>query len=326
MDITVIVPVFNLETCIEQAIKSIQMQHFNGTMEIIIVDDGSTDNSASIAKGIAEKDPRIRVITQRNAGVSAARNAGLEAACGDYIIFVDGDDILCADATSVLISAIKKCKNAILSCGDLIRIDAYDQVIPSSGNSQTNADNKHILKRILIEQYSVSACAKLFIREKIGDLRFVSGRKINEDKYFLIQYLMRNEGLVVDINDYVYGYYVRPGSASNSVFSDKSLDMIYFSERIYSDISESRPEIEALACYNCVAAHLAVMKKIVRSGMQKQYKSVFSDTRIKLLNWSGKLSAKQMKVHAWEVIILRYCPSFYTVCVKLFDAIKSLNR
>ena len=94
MDISVIVPVFNLEDYIEKSIRSIQMQRFSSTMEIIIVDDGSNDDSLSVANRIAENDQRIRVITQKNAGVSAARNAGLDVACGEYVVFVDGDDIL----------------------------------------------------------------------------------------------------------------------------------------------------------------------------------------------------------------------------------------
>ena len=326
MDITVIVPVFNLEDYIEKAINSIKMQHFGGAMEIIIVDDGSNDNSLSVANRIAEKDQRVRVITQKNAGVSAARNAGLDAACGEYVVFVDGDDILRADAVETLINGVKAHENAILACGDLIRIGAHDQLIPATGKSPTCAENEQILKRILLEQYSVSSCAKLYIRERIGDLRFVTGRKINEDKYFLIQYLMKNKGTVVDVNDYVYGYYVRPGSATNSTFSEKSLDMIYFSERIYADVCEGKPEMERLARYNAVVAHLAVLKKIIRSEKQTQHQEVFADVRGQLLKWSEPILFRQMKAHAWEVIVLRYCPSLYALCVRLFDMVKAVNR
>lgn len=326
MDVTVIVPVFNLEDYIEKAIRSIQMQHFGGTMEIIIVDDGSNDNSLSIVNRIAEKDRRVRVITQKNAGVSAARNAGLDAACGKYIIFVDGDDILRADAVETLINGIKAHENAIIACGDYIRIIEYDQLIPTTGKSLMCAKNEQILKRILLEQYSVSTCAKLFIRAKIGDLRFVNGRRINEDKYFLIQYLIRNDGIVIDVNDYIYGYYVRQGSASNSTFSEKSLDMIYFSERIYADICEGKPEMERLARYNAVVAHLAVLKKIIRSRMKTRHNEVFAAVRELLLQWSESIPFRQLKAHAWEVIVLRYCPSLYAPCVRLFDMVKAVNR
>ena len=326
MDITVIVPVFNLEDYIDKAIRSIQMQNFCGTMEIIIVDDGSSDNSLSVVNRIAEEDRRVRVITQKNAGVSAARNAGLDEACGEYVIFVDGDDILRADAVETLINGIKAHEDAILACGDFIRIGAHDQSIPATGKSLTCAENEQILKRILLEQYSVSTCAKLFIRAKIGNLRFVNGRRINEDKYFLIQYLMRNNGLVIDVNEYIYGYYVRQGSASNSMFSEKSLDMIYFSKRIYADVCEGKPEMERLARYNAVVAHLAVLKKIIRSRMQTRYKEVFAEVRGLLLQWSEPIPFRQLKTHTWEVIVLRYCPSLYALCVRLFDMVKAVNR
>lgn len=326
MDISVIVPVFNLEDYIEKSIRSIQMQRFSSTMEIIIVDDGSNDDSLSVANRIAENDQRIRVITQKNAGVSAARNAGLDVACGEYVVFVDGDDILRTDAIETLINGIKAHKNAIIACGDYIRIGAHDQMIPTTGKSLACAENEQILKRILLEQYSVSTCAKLFIREKIGNLRFITGRRINEDKYFLIQYLMRNNGLIVDVNEYIYGYYVRQGSASNCPFSAKTLDMIYFSERIYADVCEGKPEMECLARYNAVVAHLAVLKKIIRSGMQTQHKEVFAEVRGQLLKWSEPIPFRQLKAHAWEVIVLRYCPSMYALCVRLFDMVKTIDR
>ncbi len=326
MDVTVIVPVFNLEDYIEKAIRSIQMQHFDGTIEIIIVDDGSNDNSLAVANHIAEKDQRIRVITQKNSGVSAARNAGLDAARGEYVIFVDGDDILRADAVETLINSVKANENAILACGDLMRIGVHDQPLPATGKLPTCEENEQILKRILLEQYSVSSCAKLYIRERIGDLRFVTGRRINEDKYFLIQYLMKNKGTVVDVNDYVYGYYVRPGSASNSTFSEKSLDMIYFSERIYADVCEGKPEMERLARYNAVVAHLAVLKKIIRSGRRTQHKEVFAEVRGQLLQWSEPIPFRQLKAHAWEVFILRYCHFLYAMCVRLVDMLKAVNR
>ena len=229
MDISVIVPVFNLEDYIEKTIRSIQRQRFNGSIEIVIVDDGSTDNSLSIVQRISEIDQQVKIISQKNSGVSAARNVGLEAACGKYVLFVDGDDILCEDAVEKLVNGLEKHEDAIISCGDLKRIDSQDDQIPSTGNAAEFANSDQIIARILAGQYEVSACAKLFVRDKIAGIRFVEGKRINEDKCFFVQYLIRNHGIVVTLNDYVYGYYVRTGSASNSLFSEKTLDMIYFS-------------------------------------------------------------------------------------------------
>ena len=91
--ISVIIPVYNVENYIEKCLNSIVNQTYNN-LEIIIIDDGSTDNSIAIAEKIAENDKRIRIISQVNQGVSSARNLGLDNASGEYILFIDSDDWL----------------------------------------------------------------------------------------------------------------------------------------------------------------------------------------------------------------------------------------
>ena len=90
--ISIIVPVYNIEKYIEKSVESLVNQTYKN-IEIILIDDGSTDSSPQICDKLKKEDTRIKVIHQPNKGVSAARNAGLDAACGDYIGFCDGDDI-----------------------------------------------------------------------------------------------------------------------------------------------------------------------------------------------------------------------------------------
>ena len=89
--ISVIVPVYNVEDYLAQCIGSIRRQTY-ANLEIILVDDGSTDGSGRLCDGFAQKDARVRAVHQQNSGVSAARNAGLDMAKGDYLYFLDGDD------------------------------------------------------------------------------------------------------------------------------------------------------------------------------------------------------------------------------------------
>ena len=89
--VSVIVPVYNVEAYLARCVASLRGQTYPD-LEIILVDDGSADGSGLLCDSFAREDPRIRVIHQPNAGVSAARNAGLEAASGSYVCFVDGDD------------------------------------------------------------------------------------------------------------------------------------------------------------------------------------------------------------------------------------------
>ena len=168
----------------------------------------------------------------------------------------------------------------------------------------------------------MSTCGKLFIREKIGDLRFCEGRRINEDKYFLISYLLSNPGKVVNINQTIYGYYVREGSASNSSFSDKHLDMLYFSEKIENDVVASYPELTKAARYNNIVAHLAVLKKIVRSKGTKANKQLLSDVRKKVLALSKGLTTSELGNHKQEILMLRLGIPVYVLCVRLHDGMK----
>ena len=104
--VSIVIPVYNLEKYIENCIKSIQKQIYEN-LEIICVDDGSTDNSSKVIKCLADKDSRIRYIYQSNAGVSAARIKGLSAVKGEYGMFVDGDDYMHYQAVEIFLNCIE---------------------------------------------------------------------------------------------------------------------------------------------------------------------------------------------------------------------------
>ena len=114
--ISVIIPIYNVEAYLERCLKSVSEQSLD-ELEIICVDDGSTDNSAKILKNFSLKDPRVRIIQQSNAGQSAARNAGLKIARGKYIGFVDADDWVDEDFYKNLYQAIEASSVPIVQCG-----------------------------------------------------------------------------------------------------------------------------------------------------------------------------------------------------------------
>lgn len=103
--VSVIIPVYNLENYIENCLNSIISQTYKN-LEILCIDDGSTDKSADKIKSMAEKDERIKYIYQENAGVSAARNKGLDVFTGDYVMFVDGDDYIHPQMVEILYDCI----------------------------------------------------------------------------------------------------------------------------------------------------------------------------------------------------------------------------
>ena len=112
--ISIIVPVYNVEKYIEKCILSISEQTYKN-IEIIAIDDGSTDNSGKLLDTLAEKDKRIKVIHKENAGVSAARNDGIDISCGEYIVFVDGDDYISDDYVEYMLDLAKSGADFCLS-------------------------------------------------------------------------------------------------------------------------------------------------------------------------------------------------------------------
>ena len=112
--VSVIIPVYNLENYIGNCLNSIVNQIYN-ELEILCVDDGSSDRSAEIIRSFCDKDGRVKYFYQENAGVSAARNSGLEKASGEYIMFLDGDDYLHSQTVEILLDGICR-QEADISC------------------------------------------------------------------------------------------------------------------------------------------------------------------------------------------------------------------
>ena len=322
MDVSVIIPLYNLEKYIEKSIKSVLTQDFDGEFEVIVVDDGSKDKSIEVVQALSETDSRIKLIHQENSGVSSARNKGIDAANGKYIVFVDGDDILFPNALQTLVDSLLGNSETIVACGVCERIISYNQERTEKDNTLKRSTAKDALKELLTGNYDVSACAKIFIKEKIGSIRFVQGKRINEDKYFLFQYLLNNEGDIVDINSVLYGYYIRPGSVTNSSFSDATLDMLYFSEKIEEGIKSNFPNLIPYAHYNNLVTHLAVLKKIVRSKCYNSHKTLFKKLRKETVLLSRKSKIKGNKNHKMEAYSLQICGYLYIMCVKMFDLLR----
>ena len=195
--ISVIVPIYNMEPFLRRCVTSIINQTFED-LEIILVNDGSTDTSGDIIWEIAAEDSRVKVISQTNQGVSAARNEGLKAAKGKYIGFVDADDYIKPDMYENLLNALVKYQADIACCG-------YQTVfengqINSNGleGLQTVMDRNSYIMHLFDAPRTVlqSLCNKLFIRGKITEY-FNEAFTICEDSDFLINYVLNIKTAVI---------------------------------------------------------------------------------------------------------------------------------
>lgn len=176
--ISVIVPVYNVEYYLEKCIQSICTQTYS-RLEIILVDDGSTDRSGRICDQWAQQDPRIKVIHKENGGLSDARNAGIEAASGNYYMFIDSDDTICPDMAERLYAAATR-QNCEIAVCNMVRI--YDD-----GSTEPFYHPVDILTVLDgLQRFETlcqpSVCNKMFLAELFRDIRFPKG-KYYEDTF-----------------------------------------------------------------------------------------------------------------------------------------------
>lgn len=236
--ISVIVPVYNLENYIKRCLKSIQNQTYRN-IEIIVVDDGSIDDSWNVINRIAKEDNRIIPIHKENGGVSSARMLGLANANGEWIGFVDGDDEIEEDMYEVLINNAFECNADISHCGYKMifndgRITSfYDTKVKKIQDNTTGVID--LLEGDLIEP---GLWNKLYKKSLFEDIELDTNIKINED-LLLNYYLFKNSQLSIFEDLTKYHYLIRDNSASRSKLNDyKIYDPIRVKEVILNDADD----------------------------------------------------------------------------------------
>ena len=225
--VSIIIPFYNVEAYLDRCIASAAAQNYDH-LEIILVDDGSTDRSTEICSEWTRKDSRIRVIRQYNSGVSAARNAGLAASSGDWIIQLDSDDYLAPFAVSHLIQTAHAAEADMVICdfekgsADAFPFRKIDnpavQILDAMTAITRIYDGDHNALR-----YAVPWC-KMCRRHLCNGIQYPDG-KIFEDIYTTHKLLYRCQRIAV-LDEPLFYYFQRPGSIMNASFSMKKLDYL----------------------------------------------------------------------------------------------------
>ena len=225
--ISVIVPVYNGQDYLEDCIDSIEKQTYENT-EIIIINDGSTDDTASVCVRLREAYDNLHVITMEDGGVSAARNAGIDAANGVFVTFVDADDRLRPKTLRVLYDRNMRTGSDVAGCGFFSwgkeeEWEAFLREKCRIGRPVEYTPSQFLREQLLRGN---SRCwSKLYRRSAIGELRFPQELSIGEDMLFLVRILPFLRKIAE--TDYPgYGYFQNPEGAMNREFSSKYMDQI----------------------------------------------------------------------------------------------------
>jgi len=190
--VSIVVPCYQSGETIERTIKSIQAQSIED-WELIAVDDGSKDNTLSVLRGLAENEPRMRVVSQENGGVSAARNAGMALARGEWMSFVDADDHLLPHALEHLLSLIGENTDIVCGAYDIRFADEHGKIERVEKHGCADGDLMTVLESLIRGDSALnSMCARLYRREMIErhTIRAPKGVKVGEDVLFNLDAFM----------------------------------------------------------------------------------------------------------------------------------------
>lgn len=280
MKVSVIIPIYNGEKYFADCIQSILDQSFTN-IEIIVINDGSTDGSLSLIKRYAQNDSRIVVINQKNKGVSAARNAGLSKARGDYIMFVDADDYIARkDALELLIDFAKENGNPDVLCFRRVG-DTRGRKAPS-GYSKLNDS---IIGRMIVDETINTLWDKLYKKSiiKENSIKFPVGIRMAEDLLFNVQYFC--EAKTIGFFDEELYYYREDNqeSATKKYMPNKYDDLMYVNRKM-SEIIDNRSKAignalsyirikNVLSCVRDLHNEACALSEADKKKLAGQYKS-----------------------------------------------------
>lgn len=238
--VSVIIPVYNAEKTIERCVRSILNQNYDN-IELLLINDGSTDNSKRICEALAEKDKRIIFFSQDNQGVSIARNTGLKRSSGDYITFVDADDYILPDYLSCLVKYMEEGIDVVCS---------IPKVYIAESNKCVTDENEHkVVYCEFCDDFSkymqherCSVIGNLYRHKTLKDIWFNKEFHVGEDMLFHLQAIKKSKTIVYAYT-YKYIYMVYPQSAFHGKFDGKKITEIDAYKRMIEEF-QKYPQIQ----------------------------------------------------------------------------------
>lgn len=263
--ITVVIPIYNVEKYLNECVESIMKQKYDN-IEILLIDDGSTDHSGKICDELCDKDSRIKVYHKSNGGLSDARNYGIEKASGKYICFVDSDDFVTCDYISSMYNNMKKFNTKIVACGISYSYDnGTKKEINYQNISKLYKKNSAQIFLNIIGYYNVSACNKLFDIKLFSEIRFPVGKK-SEDWYIMYK-LIEKSGSIYYNSDSKYIYRQRIGSITKA--SSANIDAIHAAHEV-SEYFKTNKEVYPYTLQSEIFAIIGVFNFELLKGSNKE--------------------------------------------------------
>ncbi len=258
--ISIIVPIYNTAKYLPTCLDSILNQTYQN-LEIILIDDGSTDNSSQIIEEYTKKDRRIKSLHQKNAGLSSTRNTGLKTATGDYVTFIDSDD-------EIDIKMIKKMVEALSSSKADVAVCSFKEIYPNGkvlyfnhDYPQKIYDTEAALRAMLLERgFMLSSTMKLFPKKYFKDIQFPID-KLHEDVDTTYKLILKADRIIF-LPDAYYIYHHHDDSIIESKFDRRKLDLISFTDKMCDAIDQKYPSLKNVTNERRMRARFSILRQI----------------------------------------------------------------
>ena len=285
--VSIIIPVYNVEKYLDRCIRSVLSQSYK-KIEIVLVDDGSTDSCPKMCDDYAKTDSRIIALHKKNGGLSDARNYGLLFAKGKYVTFIDSDD--CVEETYIqyLLENLEQFNADISMCSfrkfiTLSELKAQNEI---AEGKLSVISGKEALERFCYHNIPHEAWAKLYRIELFQDIKFPKG-KIYED-YGTVYKLFYNSKKVVLGDAKKYFYFQRENSIMNNTFSLKNMDRAELTEEFLNFIKEKSPELEGASYTRALISYSMLLRDCPNTAENME-------TRIEIANKIREYSKEVIK-------------------------------
>ncbi|HEW8802156.1 TPA: glycosyltransferase family 2 protein [Streptococcus pneumoniae] len=314
--VSVIVPIYNVEKYLKYSIGGILKQSYKN-LEIILVNDGSQDNSLAICEEYSKIDNRIKIISVENGGQGKARNIGLQHSTSDWILFLDADDYYGNNAVEYLVELAERYGSDLVVTP--LRV-VRDHI---QGGNASSIKNEKILNlnkdRLIEEMYygrllGATPCGKLYKREILEKWPFPD--QLFEDLAIAYKHLMSAKKVAVS-NQYYYNYYQRVGSTTKSRYTSKLEDFYRAIEKNYKYLEEDFPNNKELSIAlktRMFTGGFQVVNSMIESGMTKEVKDKSLEYRKDLLMII--FNSRITKNHKIKHILFSINPKLYTFVLK----------
>lgn len=265
MRVSVVVPVYNVQGFLVKCLDSIINQTYND-LEIILVNDGSTDNSGRICDEYASKDSRVKVIHQKNGGLSAARNAGIQNASSEWITFIDSDDYVSEDYVEYLIN-LASVNNSDVAIATYTYVTNSKRIDKGTGEVAI-MDSEVAIRRMLLDQgFDMGAWAKLY-RTTFFDNNLYPVNKLYEDSYTTYRVVYKAKKVAFGSKS-IYFYINRDDSIVNSSFNERKFELIEMNKLNEQFIRENIPNLSGEAKRRVIWSYFSTLNQVLSTKDSK---------------------------------------------------------